>query len=439
MKHKWLLGLCVALLPVSLVQAFTFEDINYTVTELNADGMEVQTAPDNRVDVAVIGDGFSLDNGDMENFKDVTSKLIKELSTYKPISFHKNLFNFHRFDVISENSLFEKIRTVASTNQTFTPFGSRPCEDDLTASSQPLCVNNQRISAFLKNHYSNDSTKYDIIILLSNAYDEKINKIFIGANAGIEPGVPIVRMPAFSQNLINGNKLPSRRLPHEFGHALGKLADEYTQGITGCGNADLSINLTGEVDREKIPWKHHIFDETPIPTPTDYLSTKREEINADSSLTASQRTYLLERYSDTNFVGLFEGGGYCKNGIYRPTLKSTMNQLDDADGYGPVNEEQIEREIFRLVSVIENPTAAEKIVRINSVETNSKVFSITHNQLPENVAYEGSFWTLDNDPTRYRLNDSYTLEVAELSTGVHNLSPMESLRERAFNLPLMKG
>jgi hypothetical protein len=96
---------------------------------------------------------------------------------------------------------------------------------------------------------------------------------------------------------------------HEFGHAFAALADEYEYGYENAEDLyDLSVepwqvNITTLADFSK-KWKNLTHPETPIPTPD------------------------TEQYKTA--IGAFEGAGYVKKKIYRPTIDCKMrsNQTD---------------------------------------------------------------------------------------------------------------
>ena len=95
---------------------------------------------------------------------------------------------------------------------------------------------------------------------------------------------------------------------HEFGHTFGYLADEYIGNVAyndlyPAGIEPLEPNITREVDRDKIKWKDLLSPDVPMPTTT-----------------AAENARSL--------VGAFEGGGYMKEGIFRPQLECWMGSLN---------------------------------------------------------------------------------------------------------------
>lgn len=94
---------------------------------------------------------------------------------------------------------------------------------------------------------------------------------------------------------------------HELGHALAGLGDEYySSSVAYEGFFNLSIepwqpNLTTLVDFDS-KWKDLLSDIIPVPTPN------------------------LQEYAGK--TGVFEGGGYLAEGIYRPALDCWMKSND---------------------------------------------------------------------------------------------------------------
>lgn len=115
---------------------------------------------------------------------------------------------------------------------------------------------------------------------------------------------------------------------HEFGHAIAGLGDEYyansqvsVQDYYPSGIEPVEPNLTTLIHFDS-KWKHLIDKDIPIPTPGNY------------------------EYA--NKVGVFEGGGYCSKGVYRPFLNCTMK-----DGiynyFCPVCKETIRKSIIQKI------------------------------------------------------------------------------------------
>lgn len=110
---------------------------------------------------------------------------------------------------------------------------------------------------------------------------------------------------------------------HEFGHSFGGLADEYAYSdepspIYPYGIEPWEQNITTLTDFNS-KWKDMVPEGTPIPTPVT--------------------TDPAQLYTK---VGVYEGGGYTKKGIYRPTTECRM-KINEAPQFCPVCKRALER------------------------------------------------------------------------------------------------
>lgn len=110
---------------------------------------------------------------------------------------------------------------------------------------------------------------------------------------------------------------------HEFGHSFGGLADEYAYDEAPSPLYPYSVepwepNITTLVHFED-KWKDMVEPGTPIPT----------KPQTDEKLLYTK-------------VGVYEGGGYTKKGIYRPTTECRM-KINEAPVFCPVCQRSLER------------------------------------------------------------------------------------------------
>jgi len=96
--------------------------------------------------------------------------------------------------------------------------------------------------------------------------------------------------------------------------------------IYPAGAEPFEPNITRETHRDRIKWRHLLTPGVPLPTPT-----------APADQSKAQQ-----------LVGAFEGGGYLKQGMYRPEQDCLMGSLLEDEGFCAVCEKAIERRIEQL-------------------------------------------------------------------------------------------
>ena len=103
------------------------------------------------------------------------------------------------------------------------------------------------------------------------------------------------------------NEMAYMVLPHELGHSIGGLADEYVDEDLSYGDMHAltfeptESNITTLVDFDS-KWAAMLPKGTPIPTPADNSVSRREN----------------------GPMGVYEGAGYHSKGIYRPVMHCMM-------------------------------------------------------------------------------------------------------------------
>lgn len=127
--------------------------------------------------------------------------------------------------------------------------------------------------------------------------------IIIMANSTTYGGGAIYNFYAMSSM----NEMAHMVLPHELGHSIGGLADEYVDeelsygDIHSPGMEPTEPNITTMVHFED-KWQSMLNPETPIPTPVD--ASVPRNVNG--------------------LIGVYEGAGYRAKGIYRPAMHCMM-------------------------------------------------------------------------------------------------------------------
>ncbi|MBR1785078.1 MAG: hypothetical protein IJ760_06555 [Bacteroidales bacterium] len=111
-------------------------------------------------------------------------------------------------------------------------------------------------------------------------------------------------------------------LPHELGHGIGGLADEYVDEDLSYADLHrtafepLEPNITNMVDFAA-KWRHMLADDAVLPTPPD-PRVPRDECGP---------------------LGAYEGAGYSSTGVYRPAMRCMMR---DYAPFCPVCKERLE-------------------------------------------------------------------------------------------------
>ena len=249
--------------------------------------------PAKKVDIVFIPDGYTSE--EMDKFKLDCDRFAGYLFGSTPYTENKNKFNIWGIMAPSEDSGTDIpakniwVNTVVGT--TFYTF-------DL-------------------NRYLMTRANKELRTIASYApYDQ----IYIIVNSTKYGGGSIYN---FYSVCVSDNRYSDYIFVHEFGHGFASLGDEYsTSDVTyedfySTEVEPLDPNLTTLINFES-KWKDLVEESTPIPTPN------------------------TEEYK--NKVGAFEGGGYMKKDIFRPTENCTMKSIS-VDNFCPVCKRAIQKMI----------------------------------------------------------------------------------------------
>ena len=181
---------------------------------------------------------------------------------------------------------------------------------------------------------------------------------------------------------------------HELGHALAGLADEYVDSsrltIAECKalSEPPQVNITRETNPSAIKWRHWIDSATPIPTTTFAETTFSEGV-----------------------PGLYEGGGYCAEGIFRPTWTSKMR--NSGAPWKQINTEQLVRAFHDYVSPIDAWTPLT--TQLTLLRGQSQTFAVTP-MSPATHEIQMD-WSVDGAPMGKE--SSFILDTTALAIGEH--------------------
>jgi hypothetical protein len=313
----------------------------------------------NRINLIIMGDGYAA--GDLNRFATEAAYYTDYLFTQQPFKEYANFFNVYRIDVTSNDSGVDHLEWQQLKDTALgTAFGCGGVQ-------RYICFDRAAVDDVLSR--SELPADRDLVVIL-------VNDSFPGGSGG-----------RYAVGSTGGGV---ESMVHEIAHTFGLLADEYVGGGTGgnCRNTTEPnyVNVTRQVARDAIKWKHWIADTTPIPTTT----------------------------LASGVPGLYEGGHTCATGIYRPTNNSKMRALGVP--FEQVNSEQLVRRVYNFVSPIDRVLPA---VREQRLRRGSRAEFIVERPQPASHDLEVA-WTLDAAPVGDG-HGALTLDTAPLAPGRYTL------------------
>jgi len=280
----------------------------------------------NRINITLLAEGYTAVETN-EFFADATDTVQSLLAT-APFADYSNSFNALAIHVASAQSGSDHPGT--STANTY--FNSTyDAQNGYIISIPPNWANTNyadgrgKVDALLAAH----APATDLAILLVNDWQD----------GGSDGGGSLAVVAKISA--VYGTGV----LPHEVGHVLANLGDEYETPNPGYPNTE-EPNTTQQTNRAAIKWNAWISTNTPIPTPED------------------------GNYA--NVVGLFEGAHYQSNGWYRPKLDCRMRTVSTP--FCEVCSEALVLSLYDRVRPIEAWSPAATNVAVTS--TGSVGFSV---------------------------------------------------------------
>ena len=236
----------------------------------------ISSPPEKAVDIVVLPEGYT--EAEM-------GKFINDC-----VEFSKTLFSFHPYDKYSDRF---NIRGILAP--------SKQSGSDIPADS--VWSNTLMSTSF----YTFDSERYNMTFDNKSVRDLAANapydQIYILVNSTKYGGGAIYNYYSVS---VNSNRSAAKIFIHEFGHGFAGLGDEYYNSEVAYSEFyPLDVepwepNLTTRVNFDS-KWGHLLDPATPVPTP------------------------MTEEYRNT--LGVFEGGGYASEGVYRPAYDCLMNSF----------------------------------------------------------------------------------------------------------------
>ena len=283
-KSQRTLTLCVCMLNVGLLMGARLANAENVVS--------TTTGPSgNRVDVVFVGDGYQEHELDLYHLH--LDGAINHIftGTEEPFNRYQNFFNFHRVEVISEESGADVPPENVFVD---TALGASYYWDGFT--ERLMSVNTVKADAIVNRSISRS---IDIDMRLA-----AVNSTRYGGAGGTYA------------TFAGGNSAAFEIALHELGHSFSNLADEYVSFESPyVGGEPTEANVT--IDGTGAKWEQWLGYEQ------DGLGT----------------------------IGVYEGGRYYASGIYRPSLNSKMRALGIP--FDAVSRERMVLDIYQHVTPID--------------------------------------------------------------------------------------
>ncbi len=286
--------------------------------------------PSRRIDVAVMGDGFTYVGASQKKQEEWAYECLKVLWSEASFEAYKDYFNYYFVRLVSED---EKV--------------------------DPKITDEQKLKIDEKNKNRAKKKKYDYSTALDCKAagpggqvmaDRTLVYKWLGVAEKEMQGVGddglVIAFAQWGRLGMGGGGIANVGRPdksitvHEFGHAFVGLLDEYANNPNPPWRAIRAANATS--DQEDIPWQH-------------WLDAPK-------------------RYAGKKKVGVFEGGATFKKGVWRPAATCAMNAAG-ATGFCPVCREASVLAIYRYVSPIDTSSPAPEL-ELKVLEGDPNVISV---------------------------------------------------------------
>ena len=252
----------------------------------------------NRLDVAIIGDGYTADQQEMFN-KDA-QEVVDEFARVEPMRTYIKHFNFHRINVISEESgaIDPHVDPPAKPKTALRTFFS-PIAERRLIGPDPW------------------------VMLVATRSGAPWDKLLVIVNTPRRGGATLFSMTVGYASR-NSSDFP-RIMIHEAGHTIAKVIDEYTGELPDIDFAkDWSLpNI--------LPWPN--------------VDTNAKRPKWWRWLTPGVELPTTDSASNRNKVGAFQGAAYENFGVYRP--QSTCMMRRHSSNFCVVCAEQWLRAIYK--------------------------------------------------------------------------------------------
>ncbi|MFC3501586.1 M64 family metallopeptidase [Micromonospora krabiensis] len=328
-------GLCaVAMVAAGLVAA-PRAAVAAEVGSATVVPIQVTGDPAKRFNLVVLGDGYT--EADLPTFRSHVDKHLNTLWTIEPFKSYRSYFNVYAVEIVS-----------AESGVDCDPGLSEPRRDTVLGMGFWGGCNPASVQRLLTVNGA-AATRYANLATGTNAGNRQLIAL---ANSNTYGGAGGTNATA-----SGGNALSALISPHELGHSLGGLQDEYdyyaraVPGDTYTGDEPSSV--------------HH--------------TVLTEQQMRDTQ--AKWWRWLGEPSESGGTIGRYEGGLYLQKGVWRPSQHSMMKSLGFY--FDQVARERMTERIAAKVAILSGgtpadaPIGADRIVTVETLHPVSHELSVT--------------------------------------------------------------
>ncbi|MFI0356538.1 M64 family metallopeptidase [Actinomadura sp. 9N407] len=366
-------ALAALTLPVAFVSAIagtaSAEQVAPSTASADAKVVPIQVTgdPARRFNLVIMGDGYG--GADLPAFRAHVDRHLNALWTIEPFKSYRNYVNVYAVEITSDESGVSCDPALSSPRRT-TPLKMAFWGGCKEAGPQRLLTMDSGAAKNYADMVTGTTTANRQILALANS------DTYGGAGGAYATA-------------SGGNALSALITPHELGHSLGGLDDEYDYYQRGVPGG----TYTGP-EPESL---HHTL--------------LTEQQMKDQKL--KWWRWLGERSESGGTIGRYEGGLYYTKGVWRPSRHSMMKTL----GYyfdQPARERMTQR-ISSKVNLIQaatpsnEPVGADRVLWLETLHPNRHELSVS--------------WTVDGKPVRHARGDrNLDLPRLRLKPGTHTVT-----------------
>ncbi len=281
--------------------------------------LQITGPPESRFNFVLMGDGYTAD--ELDDFREDVDRHLNVMWSMEPYRSYRNYMNVYVIEIVSAESGIDCDPDLSS------PRKDTPLNMGLWGGCNPNSV--QRLLT-MSNSAANSYASMIPGVTASN------RQILAIGNSKTYGGAGGAYATATSDNALSA--LIS---PHEVGHSLGGLQDEY---VYYARNEDRGRYTGGEPSSI-----HHT------------LLTEEQMIEQQ----AKWWRWLGEESESGGIIGRYEGGMYYSSGIWRPSQHSNMKALGYY--YDQVSRERLTQRISARLNILEASTPTNAPVGPNDV------------------------------------------------------------------------